>query len=283
MLVSGKQLLKNAYKYNYAVPAFNFTNMENLKSIISRAEKLKSPVFIQTTQGAINYAGFNYLADLGMGAAKRASVPVALHLDHGKDFDYIVKAIRLGWTSLMFDASHYDIKKNSNMVNEVIKIAKPINVSVEAEVGIIGGKEDDLEVSDRIYTEVDTAKSFYKITKCDSLAIAVGTVHGIYKKGVNINFQRIKDIKEELKIPLVLHGSSGVPLDMVKKAVMSGINKVNFDTDLKVSNLKALKLFINENPNVYDIRKMYKPGIEAMEKTVEQKIHACMSENKSWI
>lgn len=281
MLVSGKEILRDALEKKYAVPAFNFTNMENLQAIIDGAEEMNSPVIIQTTQGAIEYAGFEYLADLGKGAAKRTKVPVALHLDHGTDLGYHLKAIRLGWTSLMIDASKCDFETNVNIVRQVVKIAHVLDISVEAELGVIGGKEDDIESDISIYTEVHDAVKFYNETNCDSLAIAVGTAHGIYKGEVKIDFDRIREIKQEINIPLVLHGSSGVPEDMLGKAVESGINKINFDTELKLANLKAMRKFIEENPNIYDIRKVFKPCRIAMKEVVIKKIKACKSYNKA--
>lgn len=283
MLMYGTQLLKHALENNYAVPAFNFTNMENLQAIIEGAEELNSPAFIQTTQGAIDYAGFDYLADIGIGAAKRAKVPVALHLDHGQKYEYVIKAMNLGWTSVMMDASHDEFETNVNKVNDVIKVAKVLGIPVEAELGVVGGKEDDIEADEAIYTTVDDAVKFYGKTNCSSLAIAVGTAHGIYKGEVKIDFKRIKEIKEALPIPLVLHGSSGVPNDMIIEAVKCGINKVNFDTELKLANLKALKQFLSENPDIYDVRKLYKPCRNEMKEVVKKKIIACMSVNKSWI
>lgn len=283
MLVSGSDILNDALKNNYAVPAFNFNNMENVQAILNGAEELNSPVIIQTTEGAINYAGFEYLADIGLGAAKRAKVPVALHIDHGKNFGYLVKAIRLGWTSLMIDASKEDFETNVDTVKEVIKVARPIGIPVEAEIGKIGGKEDDIECDSSIYTTVEEAERFYNAVQCDSLAVAVGTAHGIYKGEVVINFERIREIKNSINIPLVLHGSSGVPLDLVKESAMSGINKVNFDTDLKIANHIALKKFLSEYPDVYDTRKIYKVCRQAMEKVVKEKIIACMSNDHSWI
>jgi len=282
MLISGKDILKNALENGYAIPAFNFTNMENLEAIIEAAEELNSPVIIQTSQRAIDYAGFEYLADLGKGAAERAKVPVTLHLDHGQSYDYNMKAIRLGWTSLMMDASKESFETNVERVKEVVKAAKYLGISVEAELGVVGGKEDDIEVDEVIYTKVSEAVEFYNSTGCDSLAIAVGTAHGVYKGEVKINFNRIREIKNKINIPLVLHGSSGVPNEMVVEAVRSGINKVNYDTELKQANTKAMKKFLSENPEVYDIRKIFKPCMEAMKNVVKEKIIACNSNNKAW-
>ena len=283
MLISGKIGLKHALDNNYALPAFNYTNLEGIKAVIEAAEEMNSPVIIQATQGAIDYAGFEYLKDLGLGAASRSKVPVILHLDHGKDFDYLMKAFRYGWTSLMMDASHESFENNIEIVKDIIRVVSSLDVSVEAELGVIGGKEDDLEVEEEIYTEVKEAVEFVEKSKCDSLAIAVGTAHGVYKGEVKINYDRISEIKKLANIPLVLHGSSGVPDEMIVKAVKSGINKVNFDTELKLANLSALNNFLSENKGVYDVRKIYKPCIEAMKNVVKSKIIACGSENKSWI
>ncbi|VBB07219.1 ketose-bisphosphate aldolase class-ii [Lucifera butyrica] len=283
MLISGKQILQHAYENGYAVPAFNFANMENLQAIIEGAEEMNAPVIIQTTQGAIDYAGFEYLADIGIGAAQRSRVPVVLHLDHGQKYEYCLKAIQLGWTSIMIDSSLEKLAENVRKVNEVIKIARPLGIAVEAELGIIGGKEDDLKSEQDIYTEVKDAVDFYQATHCDALAIAVGTAHGIYKGTVKIDFNRIQEIREKLPIPLVLHGSSGVPLEMVSQAVRCGINKVNFDTELKLANLQALQTFMTKNPGVYDIRKMYRPCRQAMKEVVKAKIEACKATNKSWV
>lgn len=282
VLISGKEIMQHAYNNGYAVPAFNFANMENLQAIIEGAEEMNSPVIIQTSQGAIDYAGAEYLADIGLGAAYRAKVPVVLHLDHGLKYEYCLKAIRLGWTSVMIDASHDSFAENVFKVKEIVKVARAVGIYVEAEIGVIGGKEDDLVSDQEIYTEVKDAVDFQRETDCDSLAIAVGTAHGVYKGEVKINFERIQEIRTLLPVPLVLHGSSGVPLDMVTKAVHSGITKVNFDTELKLANLQALKGFLSDNPTVYDIRKIFKPCRQAMKKVVKSKITACMSDNKSW-
>ena len=166
MLISGKLGLRNALENNYALAAFNYTNLEGIKAIIEAAEEMNSPVIIQVTQGAIDYAGFEYLRDLGTGAAARSKVPVVLHLDHGKDYNYLLKAFRDGWTSLMMDASHESFENNVSIVKEVVKIASPLDVSVEAELGVIGGKEDDLEVDEAIYTEVNEAIEFAKRSNC---------------------------------------------------------------------------------------------------------------------
>lgn len=283
MLVSGIQALNIASKQNYALPAFNYMNMENLQAILAGAEELNAPVIIQTSQNAIDYAGFEYLRDIGVGAAQRAGVPVALHLDHGKDFALNMRCIRHGWTSVMMDASLQPMEENIAAVREVVKAAHCLDISVEAELGFIGGKEGDADAGD-VYTKPEDAKRFFEETGCDSLAIAVGTQHGLYKGEVKIDYQRIRDIKEAVGgRPLVLHGTSFVPLEMISKAIDSGINKVNFDSELKMAGMQAIRRYLADNPQVYDLRKMNRPMMAAMKDVVMEKIRVCKAEGKSWI
>ncbi|GIM47976.1 fructose-bisphosphate aldolase [Collibacillus ludicampi] len=282
-LVSGIDMLTHAHENNYAVGAFNYANMENLQAIIEAAEELNSPVIIQVTEKSIKYAGLHYLYALGKCAGENAKVPVVLHLDHGKKWETIVKCIRHGWTSVMIDASQKPFEENVVLTRKVVEFAHAVNISVESELGFIGGKEGDITPEDNIYTDVEQAAEFVSRTNTDSLAIAVGTAHGIYKGEVRIDFKRIQEIKERTQIPLVLHGSSGVPDDLIQRAVQAGINKVNFDTEIKLANLEALKCFINEYPNEYDIRKIYEPARKAMKEKIKEKIRLLSSENKNWL
>jgi fructose-1,6-bisphosphate aldolase class II len=282
-LVSGIDMLTHAHENNYAVGAFNYANMENLQAIIEAAEELNSPVIIQVTEKSIKYAGLHYLYALGKCAGENAKVPVVLHLDHGKKWETIVKCIRHGWTSVMIDASQKPFEENVVLTRKVVEFAHAVNISVESELGFIGGKEGDITPEDNIYTDVEQAAEFVLRTNTDSLAIAVGTAHGIYKGEVRIDFKRIQEIKERTQIPLVLHGSSGIPDDLIQRAVQAGINKVNFDTEIKLANLEALKCFINEYPNEYDIRKIYEPARKAMKEKIKEKIRLLSSENKNWL
>ncbi len=283
MLVSGSQALQIAAREGYALPAFNYMNMENLQAILEGAEELNAPVIIQTSQNAIDYAGFEYLRDIGVGAARRAKVPVVLHLDHGKDFGLNMRCIRHGWTSVMMDASLLPMEENITAVREVVRAAHCLDISVEAELGFIGGKEGDADAGDS-YTRPEDARRFFEETGCDSLAVAVGTQHGLYKGEVRIDYQRIRDIKEAVDgRPLVLHGTSFVPLEMISRAIDSGINKVNFDSELKMAGMQAIRRYLAENPEVYDLRKMNRPMMAAMKEVVMEKIHICKAEGKSWI
>lgn len=282
MLVSGIQALRIAAEEGYALPAINYINMEHLTAIIAAAEELEAPIIIQTSQNAIDYAGFEYLRDLGVGAAERARVPVVLHLDHGKDLSLNMRCIRYGWTSVMMDASLLPFEENVSAVREVTRAAHCLDISVEAELGFIGGKEGD--AANDPYTLPEDAKRFFEESGCDSLAVAVGTQHGLYKGEVKIDYQRIRDIKAAVGgRPLVLHGTSFVPLEMVAQAIDCGINKVNFDSELKMAGMKAIRAFLAENPDAYDLRKMNRPMMAAMKEVAIEKIRVCKAEGKSWL
>ncbi|MFS8540625.1 MAG: class II fructose-1,6-bisphosphate aldolase, partial [Tissierellales bacterium] len=241
MLVTGKELLDHANKNGYAVGAFNINNMEIVQAIIEAAEETNSPVILQASQGGIKYAGIEYITALGKVAAEKAKVPVALHLDHGTDFDQVMLCIRYGFTSVMIDGSKHPLRENIELTKKVVDVAHAVGVSVEAELGKIGGTEDDITVDEleATFTDPDEAKIFVEETGVDSLAIAVGTAHGVYKGEPKLDFDRIRKIKELVGIPLVLHGSSGVPADSIKKAIEAGINKINIDTDLRIAFTKA--------------------------------------------
>src|SRR5690554_5110562 len=237
MLVTGNELLLQAQKNKYAIGAFNVNNMEIIQAIISAAEELNSPVILQASQGGIKYAGIDYIAGLGKIAGRNANVPVALHLDHGTDFDQVMLCLRHGFSSVMIDGSRFPLEENIAFTKRVVDIAHTLGVSVEAELGKIGGTEDHIVVDEReaTFTDPDEAKRFVEETGVDSLAIAVGTAHGVYKGEPKIDFDRIKAIRSKVDVPLVLHGSSGVPYEALKKAVSLGICKINIDTDLRIS------------------------------------------------
>lgn len=284
MLVTGKQILDHANENGYAVGAFNVNNMEIVQAIIRAAEETQSPVIMQASQGALKYAGVEYIAGMAKIAAKNASVPVAFHLDHGTDFKQIMLCIRHGFTSVMIDASKHSLEDNIKITKEIVEIAHAAGVSVEAELGKIGGTEDDITVDERdaTMTDPEEALKFVEETGLDSLAIAVGTAHGPYKGDPKIDFDRIKAIKEKISIPLVLHGSSGVPEESIKKAVANGINKINIDTDIRMSFNEAVRKFAADNPDAYDPRKLLGPGREAAQKVIADKMRMFGSQGKAW-
>ena len=284
MLVTGKEILQHAHENGYAVGAFNVNNMEIVQAIIEAAEETQSPVILQASQGGLKYAGVEYIAALGKLAAEKASVPVALHLDHGTDFQQVMLCLRNGFTSIMVDGSKYEFEENIEFTNKAVEVSHAVGVSVEAELGKIGGTEDDVTVAekDATFTDPDEAEEFVKRTKVDSLAIAVGTAHGVYKGEPELDFDRIKTIKERLKMPLVLHGSSGVAAEDIKKAVSLGINKINIDTDLRMAFANAVGDYVRENPEQIDPRKILGPAKEEMKEKVKEKMELFGSAGKAW-
>ncbi len=283
MLVTGKELLLDAQKKGYAVGAFNINNMEIVQAIIEAAEETNSPVILQASQGAIKYAGIDYIAALGKTAAKNAKVPVALHLDHGTDFEQVMVCIRHGFTSVMIDGSRFPLEENIAFTKRVVEIAKAVGVSVEAELGKISGTEDHITVNEReaTFTDPDEAVRFVDETGVDYLAIAVGTAHGVYKGEPKLDFDRIKAIRDKVKIPLVLHGSSGVPAEALKKAISLGIHKINIDTDLRIAFTNGVKNFLKENPDNIDPRKILAPAKAMMKEKIKEKMEIFGSVNKA--
>lgn len=274
MLVTGKEILQHAHENGYAVGAFNVNNMEIVQAIVEAAEATKSPVILQASQGGLKYAGVEYIAELGRIAARNASVPVAIHLDHGTDFAQIVQCIRYGFTSVMIDASKYPLDENIAITKKVIEVSRAAGVSVEAELGKIGGTEDDITVDERdaAFTVPEEAERFVRETGVDSLAIAVGTAHGPYKGEPKLDFDRISTIKKLINIPIVLHGSSGVPEESIKKAVSLGVNKINIDTDIRMAFDRAIREFVQNNPNEYDPRKILGPAKKEMIRVISEKM-----------
>lgn len=283
MLVTGKELLLDAQKKGYAVGAFNINNMEIIQAIIEAAEESNSPVILQASQGGIKYAGIEYISALGKLAARNAKVPVALHLDHGTDFDQVMLCIRHGFSSVMIDGSRFPLDENIAYTKKVIEVAKAVGVSVEAELGKIGGTEDHITVDekDATFTDPQEALRFVNETDVDFLAIAVGTAHGVYKGEPKLDFDRIKTIRETISVPLVLHGSSGVSEDALKKAISLGISKINIDTDLRIAFAEGVKNFIKDNPDNIDPRKILAPAKEQMKAKIKEKMEIFGSVNKA--
>lgn len=284
MLVTGNEILLHAQKNGYAVGAFNINNMEIVQAIVDAANELNAPVILQASQGGIKYAGIEYISDLGKTASRLAKVPVTLHLDHGTDFDQVMLCIRNGFSSVMIDGSRFALEENIAYTKKVVEIAHAVGVSVEAELGKIGGTEDHITVSERdaTFTDPEEARRFVEETGVDSLAIAVGTAHGVYKGEPKIDYDRIKAIREVVSIPLVLHGSSGVPYEALRKAISLGICKINIDTDVRATFAKAVKNFFADNPDEIDPRKILGPARKAMTETVKEKIEVFGSVGKAW-
>lgn len=272
--VSNDILLKKAQKEGYAVGAFNANNMEIVQAIIETAVEEKAPVILQASQGAINYAGVDYITAIVKVASEKASVPVSLHLDHGTDFNQVIKCIRAGFSSVMFDGSKLPLKDNITITKKVVEIAHPIMVSVEGELGRIGGVEDQVSVQalQATMTDPQEALEFVNQTGVDALAIAVGTVHGMRKREAKLDIERIEKIRDLVKIPLVLHGASGVPDSEVKRAVKAGICKINIDTEIRKAFVRGISTFMKENPDEIDPRKILNKAKTEMKEAVREKM-----------
>ncbi len=284
MLVTGKEILLDAQKRGYAVGAFNVNNMEIIQAIIEAAEETNSPVILQASQGGIKYAGVEYIAELGKLAARTAKVPVAVHLDHGTDFDQVMLCIRHGFSSVMIDGSRFPLDENIEFTKKVTEIAHAVGVSVEAELGKIGGTEDHITVDekDATFTDPMEAKKFVEETGVDFLAIAVGTAHGVYKGEPKLDFDRISEIRNTIDVPLVLHGSSGVPYEALKKAISLGICKINIDTDVRIAFANGVKDFVAANPDEIDPRKILGPAKTMMKAAIKEKMEVFGSVDKAW-
>jgi len=298
-LVTTKEMFENAMKGNYAIGAFNINNMEFIQAIVDAAAENKSPVILQASSSAIKYAGINYLMKMVEAAEKEhPEIPFAIHLDHGPDFETCKMCIDNGFTSVMFDGSKYDFEENIRRTKEVVEYAHSKGVVVEAELGTLAGVEDEVNVeeSDAKYTNPIQAKEFVERTGCDSLAIAIGTSHGAYKfKGeARLRFDILKQVKELIpNTPIVLHGAStvipelvemcnkyggdipgakGVPDEILHKASISGVSKINVDTDLRLAFTGQIRKILSEEPSVFDPRKYLIPAREEVKNTVSHKI-----------
>ena len=282
MLVTAKEMLQKAREGKYAIGAFNVENMEMVMAVLAAAEAKNSPVIMQTTPGTIKYAGVDYYYANVAAAAKRSSVPVVMHLDHGDSFQRTMAAYRAGYTSIMIDGSKLPFEENIDLTKRVVDACHPGDVYVEGELGKVGGKEDDLEGDDdNPYTDPEEAKIFVEKTGVDYLAIGVGTAHGVYKGIPKVNTDLIATIHDMVDVPLVLHGTSGVPDEQVITAVKNGICKVNYATDLRIAFTRGAKEFMAEHPEAFDPKKYSKQGMVEVQKYVEQKIEVCGSVGKA--
>ena len=279
-LVTSKEMLLKAQQGGYAVGAFNAENMEMVKAIIQAAEELKAPVMIQTTPSTIKYGTLETYQAIVAAEAAKASVPVCLHLDHGSSFDLAMKALKAGYTSVMIDGSKLDYEGNIEVSKKVADVAASMGIPCEAELGKVGGKEDDLVAVADTNTDPREAREFVERTGVTSLAVAIGTAHGLYKGEPKLDFDRLVEIRKKVDIPLVLHGASDVPDELVKKAIKLGICKVNVATDLKIPFSNAVKKYFKENPDANDPRKYMTPGKQAMKEIVKHKIEVCGSLNR---
>ncbi len=297
-LVTTKEMFEKSMKEGFAVGAFNVNNMEIIQGIVDAAKEENSPVILQASSGAIKYARINYLMKMVEAAVEESNIPIAIHLDHGPDFETCKMCIDAGFTSVMIDGSKYDFEENVALTKKVVDYAHAHGVVVEAELGKLAGIEDDVNVSesDAMYTDPDQAKEFVERTGCDSLAIAIGTSHGAYKfKGeAKLRFDILAKIKEKVpNTPIVLHGAStvipelvemcnkygadipgakGVPDEMLHEASVKGVSKINVDTDLRLAMTAQIRKTFAEEPSQFDPRKYLTPARDEIKNVVQHKI-----------
>jgi tagatose 1,6-diphosphate aldolase GatY/KbaY len=281
-LISSREMLKRAQAGGYAVPAFNIHNLETVQVVVETASEMGSPVILAGTPGTYSYAGTDYLVSICKEAAHKHSMPLVLHLDHHESLGDIQHKVQHGIRSVMIDGSHHAFEQNIALVRDVVQYCNRFDASVEAELGRLGGQEDDLVVDseDAFMTDPASAAEFIRSTGIDSLAVAIGTAHGMYKAEPKLDYDRLAKIRELVDIPLVLHGASGVPDEAVRRCIELGISKVNVATELKIAFADAVKLHFAENPGANDPRKYIVPGKEAMKRVVMDKIRVCGSEGR---
>lgn len=305
-LVTGNELLVKARAHGYAVGAFNTSNLEITQAIFDAAAELRSPVMVATSQSAIEYAGAGNIRALVQNLAEAAEIPAALHLDHGTDLGAIEDCINGGWTSIMIDGSHHPFEENAEVTRRVVEMAHARGISVEAELGRLVGVEDEVSVEEgeAVFTDPDEAAVFVERTGCDSLAVAIGTSHGAYKfkSDPRLAIDRLQEIAARVSIPLVLHGASavppdvlelaqrygatlkgarGVPAESIGEAIPHGIAKINIDTDLRLAFTGRVREMLAESPEVFDPRKILGAAREGMKEVVASKIGLFGSANRA--
>ena len=301
-----KEVLDTAKAGKYGVGAFNINNMEIAKAIGNAAKEEKSPVILAVSPSAIKYAGIEYIYEIARVTAMKSKVPMVLHLDHGTEFKDCVQCIRHGWSSVMYDGSKLPFQENIAMTKKIVEFAHAAGVSVEAELGKLAGVEGHVSVSekDAIFTNPEEAKIFVEQTGVDALAVAIGTSHGAFKfKGeANLDFERLQKIEKLVGIPIVLHGASGVPKevldkaakygaklpgaagvpnDAIQKAISLGVAKINIDTDIRLTMTAAIRQVLTEHPEEFDPRKLFGPAEDAMKEVARSKMKLFGSSGKA--
>lgn len=290
MLVHIKELFKNDptgkdVVGKFAYPAFNTMNLETTLGIIAAAEEMNAPVILETSEGAIKYAGLETIYEIMASLAVKAKVPIALHMDHGKDMDQLKRGIELGYSSVMIDHSGLSFDENVRDTKEMVEFAKLEGAWVQGEIGKIRGNEDWVSVteSEALLTEPEEAKKFFDATGVNTLAASFGTIHGVIKMNgkakANVDVERIKQVHDLVNVPLVLHGASGVPDDVITQAIASGIAIINIDTELRMGFTKELRVFLASHPDEVDPRKFLNPAIEGVKQAAMKKLKAFKTQN----
>ncbi|WP_275076321.1 tagatose bisphosphate family class II aldolase [Providencia rettgeri] len=281
-IISTKYLLQRARQQGWAVPAFNIHNAETIQAVLEVCAERQSPAILAGTPGTYKHIACEEMLALCRAYSKSYNMPTILHLDHHEQFDDIVHKVNAGVRSAMIDASHFPFEQNVDLVRQVVNFCHRTDCSVEAELGQLGGQEDDknVDAQSAFLTDPQQAVEFVHRTGIDSLAVAIGTAHGMYTQPPKIDFDRLSVIGKLVDIPLVLHGGSGVPNDDVTHAIRLGVAKVNVGTELKIAFANAVKAYFAENPNANDPRFYMRTGMDAMKQVVHEKITLCGSEGR---
>lgn len=283
-LVSMKEMMIKGKKEGYAIGQFNINNLEWTQAILQAAEEEKSPVILGVSEGAAKYmGGFVAVVHMvkGLMASYNTTVPVAIHLDHGSSFEKCKEAIDAGFTSVMIDASHKPFEENVEITSKVVEYAHARGVSVEAELGVVGGQEDDVVADGVIYADPAECAELVKRTNIDCLAPALGSVHGPYKGEPNLGFKEMEEISGQSELPLVLHGGTGIPTKDIQRAISLGTAKINVNTENQIAATKVIREILNNDQNVYDPRKFLGPAREAIKETVKEKMRIFGSSQKA--
>lgn len=285
-LVSMREMLIKGKEEGYAVGQFNLNNLEYTQAILQAAQEENSPVICGVSEGAARYmGGFKTVVAIVKALMEdyKVTVPVAIHLDHGSSFEKCAEAIHAGFTSVMIDGSHHPLAENIAMTKKVVELAHIHGVSVEAELGRIGGQEDDVIVEDAeaAYAIPEECEELVRETKVDCFAPALGSVHGPYKGEPNLGFDRMEEIGKTTGVPLVLHGGTGIPLKDIQRAISLGTAKINVNTESQIESAKVIRKVIEEKPNEYDTRKFLGPARDAIKETVKGKMRDFGSSNKA--
>jgi tagatose 1,6-diphosphate aldolase GatY/KbaY len=280
-LTDTRDLLRKAQRGGYAIGAFNTENMEIMQAVFEAAEETQSPFILQTTPSMLKYASAEVFYGMAHGLSLNSSVPVALHLDHGNSFAAAAKCLRAGYTSVMIDGSKLGFEENIELTKRVVDMCAPCSVPVEAELGKVGGKEEEVQADDPGYTDPAEAEEFCKRTGISSLAVAIGTAHGFYKGKPVLDLARLGEIRQRVEIPLVLHGASGLTDEDVQNCVRLGICKVNFATELRNAYTEGVKDTLAESPTLFDPKEFGKVGRARVKQLVMQRMIVCGAAGKA--
>lgn len=281
--VNGKVMLKHAYENGYGVGAFSAHNAETLLGILEAAEEEQAPIMIQVGQKVIQTLGMESMKTLIDIFAKNFTIPIAIHLDHSREFSQTMKAVQLGFQSVMFDGSGYSFEENTMTTRKVVDIAKSLGIGSEGEIGKIGGTEDDISIDeeDALITSTEEAVAFIEATDVDYLAVSIGTAHGLYKQEPNPRFDRLNEISNAVQRPIVLHGGSDVPDEQVKRAITLGIAKINVDTELRQAFTRGVQEVFSENPDEIVLANFLGKGSIRVKEKVQEKIRVFESNGKA--